>query len=65
MNDADSEGESLTTESFLFICKQAKLTLQEMELMDIGDILDYIEYYAESINPDKSRKARQRDFDAF
>ncbi|EOA3823965.1 phage tail tape measure protein [Enterococcus hirae] len=37
-----SSDETLTTESFLFICKQVGLSNEEMQLMEIGDCLDMI-----------------------
>ena len=65
MNEKDSDGEGLTTESFLFVCKQVGLTIAEMELMDIGDCLDYVEVYLEEKNGQKVKKATQKDMDLF
>jgi len=49
-------------------CKMAGLTLDDMELMTIGECLDYIENYVEikaGKQEEKTRKATQEDFDAF
>ncbi|WP_088271264.1 hypothetical protein [Enterococcus wangshanyuanii] len=68
-----SSDELLTMESFLFICKEIGLSIQEMELMDIGQCLDYIQEWIDEKTSDddsgkrsaKKRKATQADFDAF
>jgi len=38
-----------------------------MEIMTIGDVLDYIDEYAKEMNPKKNKKvkASQKDFDNF
>jgi hypothetical protein len=47
----------------------SKLTQEDLELMDIGNCLDYFEEYAEFIAPakkkNKKRMATQEDFDRF
>ncbi len=62
-----SSGELLTTESFLFICKQVGLSNEEMQLMDIGDCLDFVQEWINNHQNKKTttRKAVQADFDAF
>jgi spore germination protein YaaH len=57
----------ITTEAFLSLCRKAKLTHEDMEIMTIGMCLDYIEEYVDMNNPKKSsnRKATQSDFDSF
>lgn len=68
-----SSDEILTMESFLFICKEIKLSIQEMEMMDIGQCLDYIQEWINEKTSNKDsdkhmknkRKATQADFDAF
>ncbi|MQW22942.1 hypothetical protein FVP43_04435 [Lactococcus sp. dk322] len=57
----------LTVESFLLICKQVGLSSEEMQLMDIGDCLDFIQEWIDYNNPEKEkkRKASQKDFDLF
>lgn len=67
-----SSEEKLTTESFLFICKEIGLSFIEMELMDIGQCLDYVQEWIDNKSKDgdisksaKKRKATQADFDAF
>lgn len=67
MNTEGDGGDALTTESFAFVCKQVGLTMDDLEIMDIGDILDYIETYIEekSLSKKDIRKATQADFDSF
>lgn len=57
----------ITTETFLCLCRKAKLTHEDMEVMTVGMCLDYIEEYVDMSNPKKSknRKATQSDFDSF
>lgn len=46
----------------------ANLTLEDLEIMTIGEALDYIENYVEVRSGKKSesiRKATQEDFDQF
>ncbi|MEC3158019.1 hypothetical protein P9Z94_18250 [Bacillus thuringiensis] len=59
--------EELSTELFLALCYEAKLTYWDLEVMTIGDCFDYIAEYAEMKNPgkEKVRKATQEDFNAF
>ena len=64
------ENDYIRNESFLFCIKQAGLSLNELEYMDIGAIVDYFENYVEEMqnanNPKPStRKATQADFDNF
>lgn len=65
----ESDGESLTTDSFFVFCKQAGLDLQDLEVMTIGMCLDYIYEFIKFKKPKKSktkvRNATQADFDAF
>jgi len=49
---------------------QSKLTLELMEVMSIGMVLDHIQLYADMINPDNSntgqaRQATQSDINAL
>ena len=65
-----SSDETLTTESFLFICKQVGLSNEEMQLMEIGDFLDFVQEWIDNhqektSTKSKTRKATQADFDAF
>jgi hypothetical protein len=43
------------------------LSLADLEMMDIGMILDYVDEYLEQSDPKKAnrRKASQADFDSF
>lgn len=61
-------------ESFLYVTKKLGLSFEELDLMDIGGILDYLQEYADSErelhgksdkNTTKKRKATQADFDRF
>lgn len=49
------------------MCYQCHLTKDDLELMTIGNCLDYLQEYIESQNPKKvkTRKASQSDFDSF
>ena len=49
------------------LCYKCKLTLQDLEIMDIGFCLDYVDEYLEQSNPEKEqvREATQADFDSF
>ena len=51
----------------MFYCKQVGLTSEDMQIMDIGDCLDYIQEWIDHNNPEKEkkRKATQSDFDSF
>lgn len=49
-------------------CKLAGLTLDDMEMMTIGECLDYIENYVDIKNGKQEetiRNATQEDFDSF
>jgi hypothetical protein len=52
---------------FMAMCYKCKLTLQDLEIMTIGNCLDYIEEFLEQQKPikERSRKATQTDFDNF
>lgn len=49
--------------------KMSKLDLFELEVMSIGMVLDHIQLYADTINPDdkkeKVKKATQADINAL
>ncbi|MBL1226608.1 hypothetical protein [Enterococcus sp. BWR-S5] len=67
-----SSDEVLTVDSFLFICKEIGLSFAELEIMDIGQCLDYVQQWIDEktaeINPAGTpsvRKAGQTDFDSF
>ncbi|MEK5081145.1 hypothetical protein MKX73_19660 [Solibacillus sp. FSL W7-1436] len=60
--------ESVSTEKFLILCKEAGLTHDDLEHMTFGMALDYIDEYFEMKNPNKKPKtvnAGQSDFDKF
>lgn len=60
----------MDTDTFLYLCKETGVTDWDLENLDLGDILDYIDKYLELKNPDNKKKekirlANQSDFDAF
>ncbi|BAM46353.1 hypothetical protein AXY_02210 [Amphibacillus xylanus NBRC 15112] len=58
----------LSTESFFMTCKMVGLTLDDLEMMTIGECLDYVENYVNikhGKQEDRVRKATQDDFDSF
>lgn len=58
----------LTTESFFMTCKMVDLTLDDMEMMTIGECLDYIDNYVDvksGKQEETVRQANQDDFDSF
>lgn len=60
--------EVFTEESFYYVCKQVGLTSDEMNEMNIGQCLDYIQEYIDNNSEDgkqKTIRANQNDFDAF
>ncbi|NOW86778.1 cobalamin biosynthesis Co2+ chelatase CbiK [Clostridium beijerinckii] len=60
-------GEVITTESFLLLCRKVDLYREDLEDMTIGMCLDYIEEYIKINKPanTKVRAAIQKDFDNF
>jgi hypothetical protein len=56
-------------ELFQVLAYQAGLRLEDLNLLTVGMVLDYINEYVEHNNPKKKkirkRKAKQADFDAF
>lgn len=46
---------------------KCKLTLHDLEIMTIGNVIDYIEEFVEQSKPAKEqkRKATQADMDSF
>mgnify|MGYP001206612361 CR=1 FL=1 len=57
----------MSTETYLLLCKEAGLTVDDMDCLTIGMCLDYIQEYFDIKHPNKNkaRKAKQSDFDAF
>lgn len=58
------------SDSFLYIAKKAGLSWEEMLVMDIGQVMDYIVEYANNETKgnepsERKRIAGQADFDAF
>jgi hypothetical protein len=53
---------------FQVLAYQSGLKFDDLQLMTVGMVLDYIEEFIDHNNPKKqkrSRKATQQDFDAF
>jgi hypothetical protein len=65
--DENSRGERIDTELYQVLCYRAKLTFLDLDIMTIGNCLDYIEEYYEQQKPAKERvvKASQAHFDSF
>ena len=66
----NNDNEDFTTSTFLALCYRCKLTLADLEIMTVGDCLDYIEEYTSILTGDKDEKekvrtAEQSDFDFF
>ncbi|MFJ8529634.1 hypothetical protein [Bacillus sp. NPDC094106] len=57
----------MSSDTFFALCYKVKLTNADLEMMTIGNCLDYIETFLELNNPKKEtvRKATQKDFNAF
>jgi len=57
----------MDVEFFLFLAYQAGLRLEDLHILTVGMVLDYIIEYVDQRNPKKVRKrnATQADFDAF
>ena len=63
----------MTTETFLAFCYKCGLTNSDIEVMTIGNCLDYIETYIDMFYKDDGKKeqkenvrrATQKDFDNF
>lgn len=68
--NSDEDDEPITTELFQVLSYQAGLKLDDLHLMTVGMVLDYIQEYIDVNNPKKkkqrsTRKATQQDYDAF
>ncbi|WP_188859570.1 hypothetical protein [Oceanobacillus indicireducens] len=49
-------------------CKMVGLTLEDLDMMTIGECLDYVENYVDiksGKQEEKTRRATQDDFDSF
>lgn len=67
MNKDEDDSEPITVELFQVLAYQAGLQLEDLNILTVGMVLDYITEYVEYKNPKqpKTRKATQADFDAF
>lgn len=68
--NSDEDDDPITTELFQVLSYQAGLRLDDLHLMTVGMVLDYIQEYIDVNNPKKkkktkTRKATQQDYDAF
>lgn len=68
--NSDEDDEPITTELFQVLSYQAGLKLDDLHLMTVGMVLDYIQEYIDVNNPKKQkkvkrRKATQHDMNAF
>jgi hypothetical protein len=63
----NEEPAPLTVELFHVLAYQAGLHLEDLQLLTVGMVLDYIQEYIEHNKPNKEKKRRasQADFDAF
>lgn len=57
----------MSVEAFLFYCRKVGLQMEDLEAIDIGMALNFIDEYVEFNKPEneKTRKATQEDFDNF
>jgi hypothetical protein len=57
----------MTSELFQVMAYQCGLKYEDLQIMTVGMVLDYIREYLEQHKPakEKKRKAKQNDFDAF
>jgi hypothetical protein len=63
----NEDPEPLNVEMFQVLAYQAGLRLEDLNLLTVGMVLDYIQEYIDQQKPtkEKKRKASQADFDAF
>jgi hypothetical protein len=57
----------MNVELFQFLAYQAGLRLEDLHILTVGMVLDYIKEYVDQRNPKKVRRRRatQQDFDSF
>jgi len=57
----------MTTELFQVLAYHSGLKFEDLQLMTVGMVLDYLQEYIDHNNPKgkRTRKAKQQDFDAF
>lgn len=58
------------TDSFLYVAKKVGLSFEELLMMDIGQVMDFIVEYSNSEEKGREqetpvKKASQTDFDSF
>lgn len=65
--EAHESDEIITTEGFLFLCKQIGLSIDELSEMTVGSVIEYAQESIEHQKGEKTytRKATQTDFDNF
>ena len=58
-----------TEESFFYVCRQCGLTMDDLDNMNIGQCLDYIQEWIQNNDKENTggaeRKANQSDFNKF
>jgi len=60
-NDSKNQGTSsggISTETYLVLCHECKLSHDDLETMTIGMVLDYIDEYIDTHNPDKKKNEK-------
>ena len=61
--------ELFTEESFFYVCRQCGLTMDDLDNMNIGQCLDYIQEWIQNNDKENTggaeRKANQSDFNKF
>ena len=65
---SNTSTKSINTEMYLVLCKECGLQNDDLETMTIGMVLDYIDEYLKTKNPDKKPKvleASQAHFNSF
>ncbi|CUR63459.1 hypothetical protein C122C_0821 [Leuconostoc gelidum subsp. gasicomitatum] len=70
MKTSQKSDEPFDDESYLYIAKKAGLSFEEMQMMDMGQVMDYITEYVnsetkQSEDKPKANKANQAMFDSF
>ncbi|QQU21369.1 hypothetical protein I6I78_16475 [Enterococcus casseliflavus] len=70
-DEVSGSDEPFTEESFFYVCKRIGLDAADMEEMNIGQCLDYIQEWIENNTKEedkpkaKGRRATQADFNNF
>ncbi|QEA50172.1 hypothetical protein FGL78_00210 [Leuconostoc lactis] len=70
LKTSQQSDETFDDESYLYVAKKAGLSFEEMQMMDIGQVMDYITEYVnaetkQAEDKPKTQKATQAMFDSF